>query len=381
MPTNVAAAQGFKKKATKAKGFDFKELEEKLNFAMASVTVKDKAVFSRQLAVLINAGVPLVKGIGVLREQNDNAKMKKALSVIDADVQEGVALAEAMRKHDYCFDNLYVAMVQAGELGGVLDEVLNRVAKLLEDAARLQNHIKSATAYPKAVGTIAILVFFGMTTFLLPTFAKIFVELGTPLPALTLFMLACSDFFRTPVKLGSLIGTIFAITTAYNMYYKTPVGKLQIDGIMLKLPLFGDLIKKTAVARFCRTFGMLTRSGVPMLTSLEIVKETAGNQVIANAVEAARQEIQQGGMISVALKEADVFPAMAIHMMSIGEETGEIDKMLMKVADFYEDEVEQAVKALTSTLEPIMMVGIAALVGAILLSMYLPMFAVFDKLG
>lgn len=381
MTADYARAQMAKGKKAKAKGFDLKKFEEWLNIVLASVTVKDKAVFSRQLAVLINAGVALVKGIGVLMEQSENPKMKKALKAIYADVQEGITLAESMRKHPECFDNLFVAMVQAGEIGGVLDEVLNRVAKMLEDSARLQNHIKSAMAYPKAVGTIAILVFFGMTTFLLPVFAKIFVELGTPLPALTVFMLGCSDFFRTPWKLGSLIGTVVLINTAYKAYYSTPTGKLQIDAIMLKLPLFGDLIKKTAVARFCRTFGMLTRSGVPMLTSLEIVQETAGNQVIANAVQKAREEIQQGGMISNALAEANVFPNMAIHMMSIGEETGEIDKMLMKVADFYEDEVEQAVKGLTSTLEPIMMVGIAGLVGMILMSMYLPMFAVFDKLG
>ncbi len=381
MTSDAARIQAASKKAAQARKFTAKDIEDWINVALATVTVKDKAIFARQLAVLINAGVALVKGIGVLTEQCENPKMKKALKGVSSDVEEGVALAEAMRKHPDVFDNLFVAMVQAGEIGGVLDEVLNRVAKLLEDSARLQNHIKSASAYPKAVGTIAILVFFGMTTFLLPVFAKIFVELGTPLPGLTIFMLACSEFFRTPWKLGSLIISIFVVVTGFKAYYKTPPGKLQIDGLMLKLPLIGDLAKKTAVARFCRTFGMLTRSGVPMLTSLEIVKETAGNQVIANAVQKAKDEIQQGGMISVALQEANVFPVMAISMMSIGEEAGNIDAMLMKIADFYEDEVEQAVKGLTSTLEPIMMVGIAALVGAILLSMYLPMFAVFEKLG
>jgi type IV pilus assembly protein PilC len=202
-------------------------------------------------------------------------------------------------------------------------------------------------------------------------------------------MMGISEIFRGPFLpepkrnywVFMIIGAIVAANIAYKQYYKTPVGRLQIDKFFLKAPIFGDLTEKTAVARFCRTFGTLTRSGVPILTSLEIVRDTAGNQVISNAIEASRKEIQGGGMISLALQRENVFPILAIQMISIGEETGEIDKMLMKVADFYEDEVEQAVKALTSILEPLMMVGIACIVGAILLSMYLPMFAVFDQLG
>lgn len=348
--------------------------------AFTSVSVKDKAIFSRQFAVLTNAGVAIVRSLGVLAEQAGNPKLKKALLEISEDVQQGVTLSEAMRKHPACFDNLYVSMVQAGEVGGVLDEVMNRLSKLLEDVARLQNQVKSALAYPVAVGFLAVLIFLGMTIFLIPIFADIFKQLGVELPALTQFMLTISEVLRSWrifIPIAIFIGGSFF----YKQYYKTRVGRETIDRLSLKMPLFGDLIQKSAVARFSRTFGALTRSGVPILTALEIVRDTAGNQVIANALDASRQEIQQGGMISVALKKDDVFPLMAIQMISIGEETGELDQMLMKVADFYEDEIEQAVKALTSVIEPVMIVVLGGMVGTILLSMYLPMFKVFEKLG
>lgn len=348
--------------------------------ALSNITIKDKAVFSRQFSVMINAGVAIVRCLGVLSEQCGNPKMKKALTAISAEVQQGSPLSEAMAKHPECFDQLYVSMVEAGEAGGVLDEVLNRLAKLLEDMARLKNQIKSAMAYPVTVGVLAIIVFFAMTIFLIPVFAKIFTDLDVPLPALTQFMLMISGVMRSwkiLIPIGTIVGTSFFLRN----YYKTPAGRLQIDGFMLKMPLFGELNEKTAVARFCRVFGTLTRSGVPILNSLEIVCNTVGNQVIANAVSAAKYEIQQGGMMSLALQQEKVFPPLAIQMISIGEETGELDSMMMKVADFYEDEVEQAVKALTSVIEPLMMVMIAGLVGTILLSMYLPMFKVFDALG
>jgi type IV pilus assembly protein PilC len=342
--------------------------------------VKDKAVFSRQFAALVNAGVAMVRGLGVLSEQCQNPKLKNALMEISADVQQGMNLSDAMRKHPQCFDNLYTSMIQAGEVGGVLDEVLNRLAKLLEDIARLQNQIKSAMAYPITVGFLATVIFLAMTIFLLPVFAGIFKEIGTELPAFTQMMLNISEFLRSPNVL-ILIILIPVVIFAYRQYYKTRAGRETMDRLFLKMPLFGDLIQKTATARFCRTFGALTRSGVPILTCLEIVRDTAGNQVIANAVDEARREIQTGGLISIALQKEQVFPLMAIQMISIGEETGEIDKMLMKVADFYEDEVEQAVKALTSIMEPIMIIFLGGMVGSILLSMYLPMFAVFEKLG
>lgn len=352
-----------------------------ISTSMAKVTVKDKAIFSRQFAVLVNAGVAMVRGLGVLAEQCQNPKLKKALVSISSDVQQGINLSDAMRKHPDCFDGLYVSMVQAGEVGGVLDEVLNRLAKLLEDVARLQNQIKSAMSYPVTVGTLAILIFFGMVRFLLPIFADIFKSIGVELPVFTQMMMNISYFVQDFKNVLLMLVVIAGATFAFKTYYNTPAGRITVDRMMLKMPLFGDLIQKTATARFCRTFGALTRSGVPILTCLEIVRDTAGNQVIANAVDEARREIQTGGLISIALQKEQVFPLMAIQMISIGEETGELDKMLSKVADFYEDEVEQAVKALTSILEPIMIVLIGAIVGSILLAMYLPMFAVFEKLG
>jgi type IV pilus assembly protein PilC len=356
--------------------FDLSQIQS----SMASVTVKDKAIFSRQFAVLINAGVAMVRGLGVLSDQCPNPKLKKALQEISADVQQGTNLSDAMRKHPQCFDGLYTSMVQAGEVGGVLDEVMNRLATLLEDVARLQNQIKSAMSYPVVVGIIAVTVFIGMTVFLLPTFADIFEQLDAKLPPFTSAMLVISKVLRTPVYSVGIVIIVAVLTFAYKQYYKTRVGRETMDRFFLKMPLFGDLIQKTATARFCRTFGSLSRSGVPILTALEIVRDTAGNQVIANAVDEARREVQTGGMISIALQKEQVFPVMAIQMISIGEETGEIDTMLMKVADFYEDEVEQAVKAITSVMEPIMIVVLGGMVGSILVAMYLPMFAVMDAI-
>jgi type IV pilus assembly protein PilC len=246
--------------------------------------------------------------------------------------------------------------------------------------ARLQNQIKSAMAYPTTVGIFAVIAFLGMTIFLIPIFAGVFESIHAELPALTSFMVWLSGVLRSVlvlIPIGIIAGTTFAI----KQYYKTPVGRLQIDQFMLKMPLFGDLNEKSAVARFCRVFGTLTRSGVPILNCLDIVAQTIGNQVLVNAVNGCKNEIQEGGMLSIALQRANVFPPMAVQMISIGEETGELDGMMMKVADFYEDEVEQAVKGLTSLIEPLMMVGIAGMVGTILLSMYLPMFSIFDQLG
>ncbi len=355
---------------------DLSFIEEKLS----SVGVKDKAIFSRQFAAMVNAGVGIVRCLGVLGEQCGNPKLRKAILAISAEVQQGANLSDSMSKHPECFDKLYVSMIEAGEAGGVLDEVLNRIAKLLEDIARLQGQIKSAMAYPVAVGIFAFLVFIGMTVFLIPIFAQIFLDLGITLPALTQFMVNLSGLLRS-VRVLIPITIVIVVVVAFREFYKTPVGRLEIDKFQLKVPLFGELVEKNAVARFCRIFGTLTRSGVPILSTLDIVRDTAGNQVYANAIEASKQEVQQGGMISLALQQEEVFPPLAIQMMSIGEETGELDAMMMKVADFYEDEVEQAVKALTSLIEPLMMIGVATMVGVILLSMYLPMFKIFDELG
>ncbi len=351
-----------------------------LELALSKVTVKDKAVLSRQLSVMVNAGVAIVRCLGILGDQSSNPKLKKALLGISADVQQGNSLSESMAKYPECFDDLYVNMVEAGETGGVLDEVLERLSKLLEDIAKLQNQIKSAMTYPLTVGAFAVLAFLGMTIFLIPVFSGIFDSLGAELPALTKFMVWLSDTLRSWRAIIP-VAIIMILSFAFKTYYATPVGRLQIDGLFLKMPLFGDLNQKSAVARFCRVFGVLTRSGVPVLNCFDIVCNTISNQVIANAIMGAKSDIQQGGMISLAIQKENVFPPLAIQMISIGEETGELDSMMGKVADFYEDEVEQAVKGLTSMLEPVMMVGIAVMVGTILLSMYLPMFSIFDQLA
>jgi type IV pilus assembly protein PilC len=368
-------------KATQKVDFSKIDIQQLIESKLSSVTVKDKAIFSRQFAAMINAGVAMVRSLGVLSEQCTNPKMKKALQNLSADVQEGSSLSEAMRKHPACFDDLYVSMVQAGEVGGVLDEVMNRLAKLLEDVARLQNQIKSALTYPVVVTFLAVGIFIAMTVFVLPTFEGIFKQLNVELPEFTQAMMAISRFLRTPEYVALMLVIIGALVFAFKTYYKTRVGRETIDRYSLKVPLFGDLIQKSATARFCRTFGALMRSGVPILTALEIVRDTSGNQIIANAIDEARKEIQTGGMISLALQKERVFPTMAIQMISIGEETGDLDKMLSKVADFYENEVEEAVKAMTSIIEPLMIVVLGGMVGSILMSMYLPMFKVFDKLG
>ncbi|MGB3405781.1 MAG: type II secretion system F family protein [Microcoleaceae cyanobacterium] len=362
--------------------FDLKKLEENINVALASITVKDLAIFARQFAAMFNAGIAMARCLSVLAEQCPNAKLKRALDTIRADVEEGTSLSESMKKFPDVFDNLFVSMVAAGEVGGVLDEVLERLATMMEKNHKTQSEIKSAMSYPKTVLFIAIAVFFGMTIFLLPTFAGIFEQIGAELPMLTIVMLAISKFCTTmpPIPQAIIIGSLIAFYFAYQAFYKTPFGRLALDRIYLKLPLFGPLIEKSAVARFCVIFGSLTRSGVPIMSSLEIVRDVAGNQAIANAIEHARMEIQQGGLISLAIQEERVFPDLAVQMIAIGEESGELDKMLMKVGQFYETEVEEAVKGLTSALEPLMIVVVGGIVMVVLLSMYLPMFKVFETL-
>ncbi|VXD24844.1 Type II secretion system protein [Planktothrix serta PCC 8927] len=365
------------------RGFDFKRIEESISIALASITVKDLAIFARQFASMFNAGIAMARCLSVLSEQCSNAKLKNALTSIRADVEEGTELSVAMRKFPDIFDQLFISMVSAGETGGVLDEVLERLAVMMEKNHKTQAEIKSAMSYPKTVFFIAITIFFGMTTFLLPTFAKVFQDIGAELPMFTQIMLNISAFCRTwpPIPQALVIGTIIGLLTAYKIAYKTPAGRMFFDKLFLKLPIFGNLIQISAVARFCTIFGSLTRSGVPIMNSLEIVEEVAGNAAIASAIHHARDSIQQGGLISLALQEGNVFPALAIQMIAIGEESGELDKMLMKVGAFYETEVEEAVKGLTSMLEPLMIVMVAGIVGSILLSMYLPMFAVFEKIG
>ena len=341
--------------------------------------VKEKAVFASKLAALVDAGVPIVRSLDLMATQQKLPMFKRALTKVSLDVNEGIAQATALRQWPKVFDQLSIAMVEAGEAGGVLDEALKRLAKLLEDNAKLQNQIKGALGYPIAVLVIAILVFLGMTIFLIPTFAGIFEDLGAELPAFTRLLVDLSALLRSSASLYA-IGVILLAIWMLNRFYATHNGRRTIDRLMLKLPLFGELILMTATAQFCRIFSSLTRAGVPILMSMEISSETAGNAIISDAILASQGMVQEGVLLSNALIRQKVLPDMALNMLAIGEETGEMDKMLSKVADFYEDEVGAMVKALTSMLEPAMIVVVGGIVGSILLAMYLPMFTVFDQI-
>ena len=341
--------------------------------------VKEKAVFASKLAALVDAGVPIVRSLDLMATQQKLPMFKRALTKVSLDVNEGIALATSLRQWPKVFDQLSIAMVEAGEAGGVLDEALKRLAKLLEDNAKLQNKIKGALGYPVAVLVIAILVFLGMTMFLIPTFAGIFADLGAELPAFTRMLVDLSALLRSSASLYA-VGVILLAIWMLRRFYATHNGRRTIDRLLLKLPLFGELILMAATAQFCRIFSSLTRAGVPILMSMEISSETAGNSIISDAILASRGMVQEGVLLSNALIRQKVLPDMALNMLAIGEETGEMDKMLSKVADFYEDEVSAMVKALTSMLEPAMIVVVGGIVGSILLAMYLPMFTVFDQI-
>ena len=361
------------------------QLSEKLKFSKlnelleAKPGIKDKAVFASKMSALVNAGVPIVRSIDLMAAQQKMPLFKRALQSISLEVNQGISLGEALRRWPKVFDKLSIAMVEAGEAGGVLDDSLKRLAKLLEDNAKLQNQIKGAMGYPVAVLFIAISVFLGMTIFIIPTFADIFDGLGAELPWFTQMMVDLSSLLRSTFSLYLVLGLIAGVFL-FGKFYATPIGRRRVDSLALKLPLFGELIQKTATAQFCRTFSSLTRAGVPILMSLEIVREITNNSIISDAISNSRQDVLQGIPLSVALGSMNVFPDMSISMLSIGEETGEMDAMLSKVADFYEDEVEATVKALTSMLEPAMIVLVGGIVASILLAMYLPMFSVFDQI-
>ena len=341
--------------------------------------ITEKAIFANKLAALVDAGVPIVRSIDLMASQQKLPLFRRALIAVSLDVSQGLSLATALRRWPKVFDRLSIAMVEAGEAGGVLDETLRRLSKLLEDNSRLQNQIKGAMGYPIAVLTIAVLVFLGMTIFLIPTFADIFESLGAELPWFTQMMVDLSALLRSPFAL-LLSGLLMVVGWLIRGYYATPNGRRVIDRLMLKIPLFGDLILKSSTAQFCRTFSSLTKAGVPILLSLEIVKDTTSNSIISDAIAGSRDDVLQGIPLSTALNQKGVFPAMALGMMAIGEETGEMDAMLSKVGDFYEDEVASTVKAITSALEPMMIVVVGGIVGSILLAMYLPMFSVFDQI-
>jgi type IV pilus assembly protein PilC len=346
----------------------------------SKVSLSDMVVFSRQYSALINAGVAMMRALTILSEQSENYKLRKILTIVKSDVEQGISLSDAFAKHPDTFDILYVAMVRAGETGGVLDEVLNRIAKFLEDRARLLHQVKSALTYPAIVTLLALVIFFVMLTFILPKFSQLFGRLGSDLPAYTQFLINVSEFLRSAWIL-LIIAIIVGLVFLFRHVYATEKGRYEIDKIFLQIPVFGDLLKKVAVARFTRTFGTLVKSGVPILNSLEIVQDTAGNAVVSGIVGDVKEAVTQGGTINEPLARSGLFPAMVVSMIAIGEETGELDAMLTKIADFYDMEVEAAVSTMTSLIEPMMIVVLGGLVGAVIVGMYLPMFKIFEKIG
>ncbi len=337
-----------------------------------SIKTNDLAIFTRQFATMINAGLPIVQCLDTLAKQVTKEKLRDAVVRITRDVESGSTLAEALAKHDTIFSGLYVSMVEAGESGGILDIILQRLSVFLEKLDALKRKVKTAMMYPSVVLSVAGLATVFLLLFVIPTFAKMFSDYGGVLPLPTRIVMGMSTFLRTCWWLiaGLIVGGVFV----FKKYRATEQGCLKIDATLLRIPAIGDIIRKAAVARFTRTLGTLVSSGVPILDGLRITARTAGNQVVHNAVMATRASIQEGQTIAEPLRAANVFPPMVVQMISIGEETGALDEMLAKIADFYEQEVDTAVDGLTSIIEPIMIVLMGGIVGGMVVAMYLPIF-------
>jgi type IV pilus assembly protein PilC len=336
--------------------------------------VKDKemAIFTRQFSTMIDAGLPLVHCLNILAEQSESRNLRGVTSNVARTVEDGATLAESLRKHPRTFDDLFTNMVEVGETGGILDVVLQRLAGYIEKAAALKRKVKGAMVYPASIIGVAFLVIVFMLTFVIPTFAAMFKDLGADLPLPTRIVIGLSELVRSYVLImvAALVGCVFAVRS----YYRTENGKSTIDALLLKVPIFGSLIRKVAVARFTRTLGTLVQSGVPILEGLRITASTAGNKVVEKAVLQCRASVTEGKTLAEPLKISGVFPPMVTQMISVGEQTGALDAMLAKIADFYDDEVDTAVNTLTSLLEPIMIVFLGGIVGALVVAMYLPIF-------
>lgn len=337
-----------------------------------SVSTKDLAIFTRQFATMISAGLPLVQCLDILAKQASKPAFGKVISEVTREVEAGATLSDALGKHKSVFDDLFRNMVAAGEAGGVLDEILMRLATYIEKADALKRKVQSAMVYPGVVLTVALGATAFMLIFIIPTFARMFTDFGGELPLPTKIVLGMSNFL-TSWWWTLILGGIAAVI-AFQRYYATENGHRAVDGFMIKAPVLGDVLLKGAVARFTRTLGTLISSGVPILAGLEITARTAGNKVIAEAIMSARASIREGETVSAPLKASGVFPPMVTQMISVGEQTGALDEMLTKIAVFYEAEVDTAVDTLTSIIEPIMIVVMGGIVGGMVVSMYLPMF-------
>ena len=363
-------------------------LEEKaagqgLSFSFGSgVSEKDLVIFTRQFGTMINAGLPLIQCLDILATQSENAPLRKAIAEVKVQVEGGSTFSDALRKHPKIFDDLYINMVHAGEVGGLLDTILARLSKHIEKAMKLKGQIKSAMVYPSAILGIATIVIAVLMIWVIPVFEKMFKEMSggkMALPGPTQLVIDMSNFVQGAWYL--ILGVLVGVVIGFKKYYATQQGKLVIDRLALKLPVFGSLIRKASVAKFTRTLGTLLASGVPLLEALTICAKTSGNKVIEGALLEAKVSISGGKTISEPLAKSGTFPKMVTHMISVGESTGALDNMLGKIADFYEDEVDQAVENLTTLLEPMMMVFRGITVGFIVVAMYLPIFTMASAIG
>jgi len=344
------------------------------------VNAKELAIFTRQFSVMIDAGLPLVQCLEILANQQENRTFQKILTATRASVEGGATLSAAMRTHEKVFDQLYVNMVEAGETGGILDTILQRLSAYIEKNVKLKRAVKSALVYPVAVLSVAAGVIILLLWKVVPIFATLFVGLGVDLPLPTRIVISLSNFVGS--IFGFLIVAFFVgLAVGIRVWYGTPQGRMAIDTALLKFPVLGNLLRKIAVARFTRTLGTLISSGVPILEGLDITARTAGNAVIEKALLHVRKSVEAGRTLADPLKETEVFPGMVTQMIGVGEQTGAMDAMLQKIADFYEDEVDAAVKDLLAAMEPMMIVFLGVVVGGIVISMYLPLFSLIAKLG
>jgi type IV pilus assembly protein PilC len=361
----------------KGGGFDLSKIS-----LGSGLTDKDLVVFTRQFGTMINAGLPLVQCLEILSTQSENKVLRETIGEVKTQVEAGSTFSDALRRHPKVFDDLYVNLVHAGEVGGLLDTILTRLAKYIEKTMKLKGQIKSAMVYPATIMGVAVAVITILMIFVIPIFAKMFLELSggkVALPGPTQIVIDTSNFFIAYwyVILGGIVGMVFGI----KKYRGTVQGRMVIDKLLLRLPVVGDLIRKASVAKFTRTLGTLLSSGVPLLDGMTICAKTSGNKVIEETLISARQSISGGKTIADPLAASGVFPKMVTHMIAVGESTGALDAMLGKIADFYEDEVDQAVASLTSLLEPMMMVFLGVVIGFIVIAMYLPIFKMASAIG
>jgi type IV pilus assembly protein PilC len=354
-----------------------------LNISIGAPVIKRKelTILTRQLAILLDAGLPLIRSLRTLEKQSKNILVKQILGAAADSVEGGSTFSEALGQHPKSFDKLYLNMVRAGEAAGAMEIILNRLALFMEKAASIAGKVKSALIYPAVVLSIATLVTAGLMIFIVPNFKKIFDELlaGEPLPGLTQFVMACSKILQEQIWI--VFVALFGIFVAFKLTIKTKLGRFGVDWVKYNMPLFGPIISKTAISRFARTLGTLMSSGVPILNALSIIKETSGNEVVAGAVQKVHDAVKEGEGIAAPLGATAIFPQMVISMIEVGEETGKLPEMLEKIADTYEEEVDNAVGALTSMIEPLMIVGLAVVVGTIVIALFLPLTKIIEKLG